>query len=161
MGLGGQSWVRSLRHDRLGGCGKVQYELAFGLAQPYRSLRPGGGAFGQHRQVAGGDPAIPPHSHGWSASVPLARKARIMGVRSSGHSRARLVSPKAFMSARMSSGFSRTPWISPSSSSQRLQIGSRNLPGTARVPPLGISATGAFACSGSTRTVLMPFGLRR
>ena len=35
------SWVRSLRHDRLGGCGKVQYELAFVLVQPYLSLRLG------------------------------------------------------------------------------------------------------------------------
>src|SRR5437764_469912 len=35
------SWVRSLWHDRLGGCGKVQYELASVLVQPYLSLRAG------------------------------------------------------------------------------------------------------------------------
>ena len=34
------SSVWSLRHDRLGGCGKVQYE-AFVLVQPYLSLRAG------------------------------------------------------------------------------------------------------------------------
>jgi hypothetical protein len=46
------SWVRSLRHDRLGGCGKVQYELAFVLVQPYLSLRAGaaGGSRGSPLQ---------------------------------------------------------------------------------------------------------------
>ena len=41
LGLGVGSWVRSLWHERLGGCGKVQYELAIVLVQPYLSLRAG------------------------------------------------------------------------------------------------------------------------
>ena len=113
----------------------------------------------QHGQVARGDPAVARPEQPWSSSGPPARNALITGVSSAGHSRASPDSPNSASSARMSSGFSATPWTSPSSSrpdpaSDRCAA-ARAAGSTVRGRPVNGNSATARRSSGSDATLGM------
>ena len=124
--------ARGAGYGGLGGLGQVQEELAVLLVKPYLSLRADvpreltrlASCSNSRRRSGSGYPG---RRAAWPAALPSGRAARGAGRGVStarhhqraparrGAARARLVSSKACMNARISTGFSRTPRTSPSS----------------------------------------------